>query len=135
MTAVATTPSAPSEGGAPAPRRMRIDSRRRWMPDFRSVLKARQLAVLQSRRDITVKYRQTVLGTVYIFTGPLISAGLFTFVFGNVADLPSDGVPYFAFSYAGLLGWNLFSATLSRVSQSLQMNSALISKIYFPRLI
>lgn len=82
-----------------------------------------------------MKYRQTVLGTLYIFTGPLVSAGLFTFVFGRVADLPSDGLPYFAFSYAGLLGWNLFSATLSNASTSLTTNGALISKIYFPRLV
>ena len=114
--------------------RLRIDSGRRWFPDLRALWGARQLVGLLSRRDITVRYRQTVLGTVWIFAGPLVSAGLFTFVFGRVADLPSDGVPYFAFSYAGLLGWNLFANTLSKASASLTANSALISKIYFPRL-
>jgi lipopolysaccharide transport system permease protein len=72
---------------------------------------------------------------VWIFTGPLVSAGLFTFVFGNVAKLGSDGIPYFAFSYAGLLGWTLFTSILSGASGSLNSNSSLISKIYFPRLV
>ena len=120
--------------GAPA-NRLRIDSRRRWFPDLRELFRARQLITLLSRRDITVRYRQTALGTIWIFVGPLVSAGLFTFVFGRVADLPSDGYPYFVFSYASLLGWNLFAGTLSTATSSLVGNSALISKIYFPRLV
>lgn len=90
--------------------------------------------MLLSRRDLTVRYRQTVLGTIWIFGGPLVSAGLFTFVFGRVAELPSDGIPYFVFSYAGLLAWNLFSNTLQKSSVSLTNNVALVTKIYFPRL-
>jgi lipopolysaccharide transport system permease protein len=116
-------------------RRIRIDSRRRWFPDLRQLLRYRQLVVLLGRRDITVRYRQTVLGTIWIFAGTLVTAGLFSFVFGRVADLPSGGVPYFAFSYAGLLAWNLFSNTLSNASTSLNPNSSLISKIFFPRLV
>jgi lipopolysaccharide transport system permease protein len=115
--------------------RLRIDSRRRWFPDLGELLRYRHLVVLLSRRDITARYRQTVLGTVWIFSGPLVTAGLFSFVFGRVAGLPSDGDPYFAFSYAGLLGWNLFANTLSNASTSLNSNSGLISKIYFPRLV
>jgi lipopolysaccharide transport system permease protein len=116
-------------------RRVRIDSRRRWFPDLRELLRYRQLVVLLGRRDITVRYRQTVLGTIWIFAGTLVTAGLFSFVFGQVANLPSGGIPYFVFSYAGLLAWNLFSSTLSGASTSLNSNSALISKIYFPRLV
>ena len=116
-------------------RRLRIDSRRHWFPDLRALFRSGHLVVLLGRRDITVRYRQTVLGTVWIFTGPLVSAGLFTFVFGQVAKLPSGGVPYFAFSYAGLLGWTLFSNALSSASNSVNSNGALISKIYFPRLV
>lgn len=88
-----------------------------------------------ARRDITAKYRQTLLGTAWILGGPLVSAGLFTFVFGRVAKLPSNGFPYFAFSFAGLFGWNLFSTMLGNVSSSLNSNSSLISKVYFPRLV
>jgi len=127
--------SSPADPLVAAESRLRIDSRRRWFPDLGELLRYKRLIVLLSRRDITVRYRQTVLGTVWIFTGPLVTAGLFSFVFGRVAELPSGGVPYFAFSYAGLLGWNLFSTTLSNASTSLNANSALISKIYFPRLV
>jgi len=91
--------------------------------------------MLLGRRDVTVKYRQTVLGSFWIFSGPLVSAGLFSFVFGQVAQLPTGGVPYFAFSYAGLLAWNLFSNALSGMSTSLNSNAGLITKIYFPRLV
>jgi lipopolysaccharide transport system permease protein len=126
--------SPPTDPFVAARPRLRIDSRRRWFPELGALLRARQLLVLLSRRDITVKYRQTVLGTIWIFTGPLVSAGLFTFVFGRVANLSSDGVPYFAFAYAGLVGWNLFSETLLGASKSLTNSSALVTKIYFPRL-
>jgi lipopolysaccharide transport system permease protein len=118
---------------APTPR-LRIDSRRRWFPDLGALIRYRRLIVLLSRRDITVKYRQTVLGTVWIFTGPLVSAGLFSLVFGRIAGLSSGGDAYFPFSYAALLGWNLFSTTLTSTSSSLTANSSLITKIYFPRL-
>jgi lipopolysaccharide transport system permease protein len=119
---------------ATAPR-VRIDSRRRWFPDLWELLRRRHLIVLLSRRNITVRYRQTVLGTVWIFAGPLATAGIFSFVFGDVAGLPSGGVPYFAFSFAGLLGWNLFSNTLTSLSTTVASNSSLITKIYFPRLV
>jgi lipopolysaccharide transport system permease protein len=118
-----------------AGRRLRIDSRRRPFPDLREAFRARQLLALLSRRDITVRYRQTVLGSLWILAGPLLSAGLFTFVFGRVAKLSSGGDPYFAFSYAGLLAWTLFSGTLTGASSSLTSNSSLLTKIYFPRLI
>ena len=114
--------------------RLRIDSRRRRFPDLGALVRYRRLIVLLSRRDITVKYRQTVLGTLWIFAGPLVSAGLFSLVFGRIAGLPSGGDSYFPFSYAGLLGWTLFSTTLTSTSSSLTSNSALITKIYFPRL-
>jgi len=114
---------------------VRIDGRRRWFPDLSELFAYRHLVVLLGRRDITTRYRQTVLGTVWIFTGPLVSAGLFSFVFGRVANLPSQGVPYFVFSYAGLLAWNLFAGVLSGSSSSVTSSAALISKIYFPRLV
>ncbi len=125
----ATRPPGPSAS------RIRIDSRRRRFPDLREVFQHRELIVLFGRRDITARYRQTVLGSVWIFAGPLVSAGLFSFVFGRVAALPSGGVPYFVFSYAGLLAWSLFSGSLSSASTSITANAGLITKIYFPRLV
>jgi lipopolysaccharide transport system permease protein len=127
--------SSPTGAFVPGGRRLRIDSRNRWFPDLRAFFRARQLLALLNRRDITVRYRQTVLGTIWIVASPLLSAGLFTFVFGRVAKLPSDGIPYFAFSYAGLTGWNLFSDTMQSAAKSLTSNSGLVTKIYFPRLV
>ena len=117
------------------PVRLRIDNRRRTLPDLRELLRYRGLVLLLGRRDITVRYRQTILGTTWIFASALVTAGLFSFVFGRIAQLPTNGVPYFVFSYVGLLAWNLFSQGLSNASTSMTPNSALISKIYFPRLV
>src|SRR5262249_13389965 len=66
---------------------------------------------------------------------PLLAAGIFTIVFGGIAGLKSDGLPYFVFSFAGQMAWNLFSNTLTRVSACLIGNAPMISKVFFPRLI
>lgn len=95
----------------------------------------RDLLVRFAARDVTLRYRQTALGIIWVVAQPLMAAGVFTFVFGKVARLPSEGVPYFAFSYAGMLGWSLVSSTISKFSSSLVGNTGLVSKIYFPRLV
>jgi lipopolysaccharide transport system permease protein len=118
-----------------SPRTLRIDGRHRWFPELRDLANSRDLLRLLSKRQITVTYRQTVLGPAWVFISPLLTAGLFTFVFNRVAKLSDGSTPYFAFAYAGLLGWNVFAVTLGGVAASLNANSALISKIYFPRLV
>ena len=85
--------------------------------------------------DIIVRYRQTVLGVVWVIAQPVLSAGIFSLVFGTVAKLSSDGLPYFVFSFAGTLAWNLFNGTLTRASGSLLSNQALVSKVFFPRIL
>ena len=96
----------------------------------------RDLLFTLAGRDIKVRYKQTVLGVAWVVLQPLVTAGIFTFVFGMIANLKPDGnVPYIVFSFAGLMGWNIFSGTLSRVNGSLLGNSTLISKIYFPRMV
>ena len=95
----------------------------------------RDLLVRFAARDITLRYRLTVLGVIWVVLQPLLAAGVFTFVFGRVADLPSEGVPYFAFSFAGMLGWNLFNSTITKFGGSLVGNTGLVSKIFFPRLV
>lgn len=95
----------------------------------------RDLLVTLAERDIKVRYKQTALGVVWVVLQPLIGAAIFTFVFGRVARMSSDGVPYMVFSFAGLLGWNAFNSTLTRASASVVDNSRMVSKIYFPRLI
>ena len=126
---------APVEARPAPPALIRIHSRRRWLPEIRATIRAWPLLLTLTRRNITVKYRQTVLGVVWAFASPLVSAALFTFVFNKVAHLGSGGVPYFAFAYAGLLGWNLFTDTLTGASMSFTLNSNLVTKIYVPRLV
>ena len=86
-------------------------------------------------RDIRLRYSQTLLGVTWVILQPVLGALVFTLVFSLIAKLPSGGTPYFIISYAGLLGWNLFSSSLTRVSASLVANSSLITKVYFPRII
>lgn len=96
---------------------------------FRDLL--RSLAV----RDVTLRYRQTALGIVWVILQPLLAAAITAFVFGTVAKLPTEGLPPIVFAYAGMLGWSAFSSTLTRSSSVLLNNSQLISKVFFPRLV
>lgn len=95
----------------------------------------RDLLTTLAGRDVKLRYRQTALGAIWVVLQPLLAAGIFSFVFGKVAKLPSDGVPYFVFSYAGLLGWNAFNSTVSKAGTSLLGNANLVSKVFFPRLV
>jgi lipopolysaccharide transport system permease protein len=108
---------------------------RRGLRDLAEVWQFRSLLAQLARRDVTLRYRQTALGVVWVVLQPLIAAGLFALVFGQVAHLKSNGVPYIVFSYAGLLAWNMFSNYLSKSSASLVGNGALVSKVYFPRIV
>jgi len=103
--------------------------------NLRELWQFRDLLTTLAQRDVKLRYRQTALGIVWVILQPLISAGIFSFVFGKVAKLPAPaGVPYLVFSYAGLLAWNAFSSTLGKTSGCLLSNSNLVSKVYFPRL-
>ena len=103
--------------------------------DLRQVWQFRDLLSTLAQRDVKLRYRQTALGAVWVILQPLIAAGIFSFVFGAVAGLPSGNVPFIVFSYAGLLCWNLFSSTLNKTSNVLVANTQLVSKVYFPRLV
>ena len=104
-----------------------VNTRELWQ--FRDLLSS------LANRDLKLRYKQTARGIIWVVLQPLMAAGVFSFVFGSVAKLPSDGLPYFLFSYAGLLGWNVFNNTATKVGASLTGNAQLISKVYFPRLI
>ena len=86
-------------------------------------------------RDIKVRYKQTVLGVLWAILQPVLTMVIFSTFFGELAKVPSDGMPYYLFSYCGLVPWALFSGGLSRSVGSLVSNSNLIKKIYFPRLL
>src|SRR5665213_2524369 len=107
-----------------------------WHPlDLAGLWQYRDLMFTLAGRDVKLRYRQTAVGVLWVILQPLLAAGIFSFVFGKVANLPSDGVPYFVFSYVGLLAWTLFSNTISKVSIAMVQNANLVSKVYFPRLI
>jgi lipopolysaccharide transport system permease protein len=86
-------------------------------------------------RDVTVRYKQTAIGISWAVLQPLLTMILFTVIFGYLARIPSDGLPYPLFAYTALLPWMYFSEALTRGGGSLVSNSDLISKVYFPRLI
>lgn len=114
-------------------RRIRSGQRRTHL-DWAELWRFRDLWLTLALRDIKLRYRQTALGVAWVVLLPLLASGVFTLVFGVVAKLPSDGSPYFLFVFAGFLGWNSFQNTLQRCSISLIGNSALITKVYFPRI-
>ena len=95
----------------------------------------RDLLWTLAERDLKVRYKQTALGVIWVVLQPLMAALIFTFVFGVIAGLPSDGEPYLVFAFAGMTAWNTFANVLNRVSASLLANAGMLSKIYFPRLI
>jgi lipopolysaccharide transport system permease protein len=86
-------------------------------------------------RDLRLRYRQTALGVLWVVLQPLAAAGIFAFVFGRIAHVPTDGQPYVLFAMAALAGWNFFSSIITRSATSLIQNPQLVSRIYFPRLI
>ena len=86
-------------------------------------------------RDVKVRYKQTWLGVIWAVIQPVATMVLFSVVFGHLAKLPSDGIPYPIFAYAGLLPWQLFATALTNSSGSVVGSSSLISKVYFPRLV
>jgi len=93
----------------------------------------RELFYIFSWRDIKVRYKQTVLGILWVLLQPLLSMVIFTVFFGNFAHIPSDGLPYPVFVLLGLVFWGYFSGALSRASTAFIDNESLVKKVYFPR--
>ena len=95
----------------------------------------RELLYFLTWRDIKVRYKQTVLGAAWAIIQPFLPMVVFSLFFGQLAKLPSDGIPYPIFSYAALVPWTFFANGLSQSSNSLVGSANLITKVYFPRLI
>lgn len=96
----------------------------------------RELFIVLAWRDISVRYKQTIIGVAWALIRPFLTMLVFTVIFGRVAKLPSDGnAPYALMVFAAMLPWSLFSTSLGEASNSLISNANLISKVYFPRLI
>jgi lipopolysaccharide transport system permease protein len=113
-----------------------IQPRRSWSAlEFRELFEARELFFVLAGRDISVRYKQTALGAAWAILQPLMTMLIFTVLFGKIAKLPSDGVPYPIFVYAGLLPWTFFANAVTSSSNSLVGSANLISKVYFPRMV
>jgi len=95
----------------------------------------RELIFFMVWRDLKVRYKQTMLGAAWAIIQPVMTMLVFNFIFGRVAKVPTDGIPYPIFSYTALLPWGLFVAALNQASRSLTSNQNMITKIYFPRLV
>ncbi|SDC90015.1 lipopolysaccharide transport system permease protein [Sanguibacter gelidistatuariae] len=109
--------------------------RRFSLPRLSELWEAREVLYQFGQRDIILRYRQTAIGVAWVLLQPIAAAGIFSIVFGRVAKLDSGGVPYFIFSYMGMLAWNLFAGVVTRAAPSLVSNQALVSKVFFPRML
>lgn len=94
----------------------------------------RELLYFLVWRDLKVRYKQTVIGVAWVILQPLAMMVVFTLFFGRLAQMPSEGLPYPLFAYAGLLPWQLFSRSMSESANSLVADQRLITRVYFPRL-
>lgn len=102
---------------------------------WKDLWRFRELLFFLTWRDILVRYKQTVIGIAWALIRPLLTMVVFTVLFGRLAQLPSEGVPYPILVFAALLPWQLFAGSMTECSNSMLKNSGMISKVYFPRLI
>lgn len=114
---------------------VRIRPRQGWLlPDLAGVWRSRELVLFLAWRDVRVRYKHTALGAAWAIIQPMATMLLFLLVFSRLAGVPSDGVPYPVFAFAGLLQWQFFAHALTDASNSLVANERLLTKVYFPRL-
>jgi lipopolysaccharide transport system permease protein len=103
--------------------------------DLREIWRYKELLYFFTWRDLKVRYKQTVVGVLWAVFQPFMTMVVFSIFFGGLLKTPSDGVPYPIFVYTGLLFWQFFSGALSETSMVLISNQAIITKVYFPRLV
>jgi lipopolysaccharide transport system permease protein len=118
-----------------ASQRLIIEAGRTEKNYWRDLWRYRELFYFLAWRDILVRYKQTAIGVLWSLIRPLITMIIFTIIFGRLAKMDSDGVPYPLLVFCGMLPWQFFANAFSEAGNSLITNSNLVSKIYFPRLI
>lgn len=118
-----------------APMEIIIEAGRAERQYWRDLWRYRELFYFLAWRDILVRYKQTAIGVIWALLRPFLTMLVFTIVFGRIARMPSNGIPYPILVFAAMLPWQFFSTSLSEASNSLVGNANLISKVYFPRLI
>ena len=106
-----------------------------WKIDVRELWEYRDLLRMLVLRDLTAVYKQTMLGPLWYFIQPLVTTVIFTVIFGQVAKVPTDGVPQFIFYMSGTVLWNYFSGCMTQAGNSLVGNMNVLTKVYFPRLV
>jgi lipopolysaccharide transport system permease protein len=102
---------------------------------IRELIRYRDLIFLFVKRDFTTQYKQTILGPLWFVISPLISTVMYTFVFGNLAKIGTDGIPYTLFYYSGTMLWTFFSGCFLDSSNMFLTNANIFGKVYFPRLV
>jgi lipopolysaccharide transport system permease protein len=112
-----------------------IEPGRRERHYWQDLWRYRELFRVLAWRDVSVRYKQTVIGVAWALIRPFLTMVVFTVIFGKIAGLPSQGAPYALLVFSGMLPWTFFSSALADASNSLISNANLISKVYFPRLI
>jgi lipopolysaccharide transport system permease protein len=119
-----------------SPRHLVLEAGRADRQYWLDLWRYRELFFILAWRDVSVRYKQTLIGIVWAFMRPFMTMVVFTVIFGSLAKLPTEGTaPYAVLVFAGLLPWTLFSSVLSDASSSVVGNANLITKVYFPRLI
>lgn len=113
-----------------------ISPKRSWFQlNLKEIWRYRDLFVLFVRRDIVAVYKQTILGPLWFFIQPVFTTIIYTFVFGQLAAIPTDGIPQPLFYMSGVVLWNYFAQALNVSASTFLTNSNLFSKVYFPRVI
>lgn len=103
--------------------------------NFKELVQYKDLIVMFVKRDFKTMYKQTILGPLWIIINPLLTTLMFTIVFGNIANIPTDGVPQLVFYMLGTTVWTYFSSCLTKTSSTFTGNAAIFGKVYFPRLV
>jgi len=103
--------------------------------DLKELVQYEDLIVMFVKRDFKTMYKQTILGPLWIIINPLLTTIMFTVVFGNIANIPTDGVPQLVFYMLGTTVWTYFSSCLTKTSSTFTGNAAIFGKVYFPRLV
>jgi len=112
-----------------------IEPKKGWqLINFKEMIRYKDLLYFMVYRDVTVIYKQTIIGFAWAIINPLFSMVVFSIIFGKLAKVPSDGIPYPLFSYVALLPWTYFSQALTGSTSSLISASSIFTKVYFPRI-
>ncbi len=115
---------------------LEIKPKKGWLDlNFKELIQYKDLLFLFVKRDVVVVYKQTILGPLWFFIQPILTTLIFTFVFGNIAKIPTDGIPPVLFYLSGIVLWNYFAECFNQTSDTFIQNASIFGKVYFPRLI